>query len=125
MEHATISILLSQGAKPPIGGNSLNAGLVIISRSFTESVVSVVDQALHRLRIGEHALTVSPYCGTNLAADAAISGALIGRSIGSELQRGYTTLPEIEDLETSRINSVKIGVFNIHIVKTRQALRCS
>jgi len=145
LEHATVSALLKRGARPPLGGCSTPRGFLVYAREPAESVTSAVDEALRRLRDGEREAAVSPYCGTNLAVGALCAGlasaivlrglrkrlhriplaivagigaALLSRGLGEEVQRRYTTLADIGDLEITGVSSMQIGKHTIHWVGT-------
>ena len=148
VEHATVAALLKGGARPPLGGCSTPGGFLVYARESAESVASAVDEALRRLRGGEREAAVSPYCGTNLAVGALCAGlasgivlrglkkrlhriplaivagigaALLSRGLGEEVQRRYTTLADVGDLEITGIRSLQIGKHTVYWVGTSRA----
>ena len=152
VEHATVAALLKGGARPPLGGCSTPGGFLVYARESAESVASAVDEGLRRLREGEHEAAVSPYCGTNLAVGvlcaglasgiilrgskkrfhrvplaivAGIGAALLSRGLGEEVQRRFTTLADVGDLQISGVRSLQIGKHTVHWVGTsRASQRC-
>ena len=91
IEHATVSLLMARGTRPPLGGYSTAGGFFIFGRATLEEVSQAAHEALARLRDGESGLAVSPFCGTNLVAGALLAGAaaalVMGNSRGKRLQR--------------------------------------
>ena len=147
IEHATVAILLERGVRPPLGGYSTPGGFFIFSRASTEELADVAGQALHRLQAGTRELAVSPYCGTNLAVGALLAGmvsavimgrgekrfqripaaalgiivaTLVSRPLGNALQRRYTTLAEVEDVEITGIRRLWGGAYTLHRISTRR-----
>jgi len=64
LEHATIHVL--GGKRYRLSGRSDDQGFVILGDVPTDAVESAVNEALRRMRGGEHHLAVHPNCGTNL-----------------------------------------------------------
>ena len=152
LEHAAVSLLLSRGVTPPLGGYSAPGGFLIFGRASTGLVTEAVRDAAERLRSGQRELAVSPHCGTNLvigallarflsttiagrerdrrgrrlvAMVASIVGAtLLSRPLGGVLQRRYTTLADLSDLEVAgvgRLWTSKAGRFALHWVRTERS----
>ncbi|MCI0440330.1 MAG: DUF6391 domain-containing protein [Chloroflexi bacterium] len=149
LEHGTVAVLLEMGARPPLGGYSTSGGFFIFGRLPTEKVAQAVYEAFERMSGGERELAVSPYCGTNLATGAmlagilsslimgrtrdrgarlrrmplalgaALGGALLGRPLGLELQRRFTTLADVENLEITNVRHITSVPYTIHRVSTR------
>lgn len=148
LEHAAVTLLLERGIRPPLGGYSSPGGFWLFTRASAETVEEVVSEAFNRLKGGEAELAVSPYCGTNLAtgmmlaafvsslimgrrkgkrrmlrAPFAVAGAAVGmvwgKRLGNDLQRRYTTLADLGDLEVSAIRRVWPLPFSIYRVDTR------
>jgi len=144
-EHATVSVLLERGQRPPLGGNAVPGGFFVYSRSSTEEVRDAAEEALARLRTGQRHLAVSPYCGTNILAGAfialAVSWILQGRSksittkfgssmigvmaalalnrrVGAFVQRHFTTLPDSDGISVRAVRGARIGKMTIHWVST-------
>ncbi len=148
LEHATVTLLLERGIRPPLGGYSTRGGFWLFTRASEEIVAEAVNAAFERLTGGERELAVSPHCGTNLAtgvmlgafvsrlimgrrkgkdrvlrAPLAIAGAVAatvwGRRLGNDLQRRYTTLADLGDLEVSEIRRAWLLPFPVYRVHTR------
>jgi hypothetical protein len=66
LEHATIHILASRIKGLQMAGRSTDSGFVLIGEAPTEQIEASVNEALRRMRGGEHSLAVHPNCGTNL-----------------------------------------------------------
>ena len=150
IEHATITTLLAGGAHPPLAGNSTPRGFFIYGKVSKEEVAAAAEAALQLLQEGDRELAVSPYCGTNLIVGAliagAISGVLMGRTsgrfksmpvmgiailgstllsrpLGNAVQRRFTTLAHVDDVEIVGIRTVRLGSFMVHRVRTGRVLR--
>ena len=146
IEHGTVTILLEEGARPPLGGYSVPGGFFVFGKIPRETLTDAVSRAHSRMIGGDSELAISPYCGTNLATGALIGnlmakilfkkapaktrGALIGlatvvgaftlgRPIGILLQRKFTVLSEVRDVEVVNISSFSIGSFTFYKVSTR------
>jgi hypothetical protein len=74
LEHATVHILSQRHPDVTIYARSQPSGLVIFGDLSTEDVAKAVDEALTRLRAGEHQLAIHPNCGTNLVTAGGLSG---------------------------------------------------
>ena len=147
IEHATVAVLLERGARPPLAGNATPGEFYIYGKVSKEEVASAASEALGRLKQGARELAVSPYCGTNLVVGALIAGlisaiimgrtrgrlrripvvatavlgsALLGRPVGNMIQRRYTTLADVEDVEITGVNSISVRGFMFHRVRTRR-----
>ncbi len=145
VEHATIAVLLEQGARPPLGGNALSGGFLVLGKVSTGNVAAAAVEAVQRLQAGQRELAVSPYCGTNIAVGAIVGGfasglltsrrrrrspglqaiigaaliaALIGRPLGSVVQRHVTTSGDIGDLRVADVRRLIGGPLPIHLVTT-------
>ena len=149
LEHATVSVLLERGVRPPIGGYSTPGGFYVVSKAPTELVEEAVYEALDRLSANEKELAVSPFCGTNLvtgaflaaflsaliigrkgkrfraipsAAGAILGATLISKPLGNALQRRYTTLSDMSGVQITTVNSLLGGFgrkYTLHKVRTR------
>ena len=144
LEHATVAVLLERGARPPLGGYSTPGGFFIFGRLPIESVSDAAQEALGRMREGERELAISPFCGTNLATRALLTGlvtalilgkkqrrlrrmpalaagmiaaAVVSRPLGNTLQRRYTTLAEPAGQEIVDVRRVWAGPFTVHRVR--------
>ena len=147
IEHATVSLLMARGTRPPLGGYSTAGGFFIFGRATLEEVSQAAHEALARLRDGESGLAVSPFCGTNLVAGALLAGAaaalvmgnsrgkrlqrlpvvgvaavaatMLARPVGNALQRRYTTLSDARGVEIDGVRQVFAAPLRVHRVRTR------
>ena len=80
LEHATVHVL-----NKPISGRSDAEGFWLMGDVETTEVESAAEEALRRMRGGEHGLAIHPNCGTNLLTTATMASlaALVG-SIGTK-----------------------------------------
>jgi hypothetical protein len=74
LEHATVHILSQRHPEATIYARSQPSGLVVFGDLPTDEVAKAVEEALMRLRGGEHQLAVHPNCGTNLVTAGGLSG---------------------------------------------------
>lgn len=74
LEHATIHILSRRYRDLHVMGRSTPNGFILYGDLPTDAVYEAVQEALERLRAGEHQLAVHPTCGTN----AVVAGTLAG-----------------------------------------------
>ena len=149
LEHATVSLLLERGIRPPLGGYSTSGGFFILGKASTEGIAQAAEEALDRLLKGQRELAVSPHCGTNLVTGAilaaVVSAIILGRSkgrlqgvpavavgiigatlvsrpLGNALQRRYTTLADVGNMEIAAVTRLwygRLGAYTIHRVRTR------
>lgn len=133
LEHATVTLLLERGVKPPLGGYSVPSGFFIWSSAPPDEVAAASREALRLLKAGHSGLAVSPYCGTNWAASvlvggaaalvaaggrrgfwasvraaiaAAVAASVLGKPVGRFLQRRFTTLPDLERVEIASVQTL-------------------
>ena len=66
LEHATVHVLSSRIKNLSIAGRSDVGGFWLMGKVETADVESAAQEALSRLRGGEHELAVHPNCGTGL-----------------------------------------------------------
>ena len=144
LEHATVTLLLEAGSPTPLGGYSTSGGFLIFGRASLEEVQAAARQALAALKAGREELAISPHCGTNIATAALLGGllarailsrgrrivrlpvaiaAMIGvgflsRPIGNALQRHFTTLAELDDVEITRVRRLWAGGLSVYRVST-------
>jgi len=148
LEHATLNILAQQGI-PALSGYSDTVGFWVLGEVPTEKLQEAINQALTRLRAGEHDLAIHPYCGTNfLASGAAAGGAawlalsgannwrkkfdrlpwaialatvalIISQPLGPYLQKNVTTRAEIGELKCAEITFYPEAALPLHRVKTK------
>lgn len=74
LEHATLHVLARRKPYTSMAGQSDFFGFWILGDLTLEEVRESVAEALQRLRNGERELAIHPFCGTNLAAAALLSG---------------------------------------------------
>lgn len=132
LEHATIHLLSGRIKDLRMAGRSNESGFVLLGEAPTETVEACVQEALRRMRRGEHNLAVHPNCGTNLvttglmtsgAALVGLAGAnrrdvlnrlpmlmilmigalIFSQPLGLSLQKYITTDGDPADLEVIRI----------------------
>ena len=137
LEHATVTLMLEEGVRGPLGGYSTPWGFFIVGNLSTEQLTRIVGEALGSLRAGQSEMAISPHCGTNMAVAAIISGALtrlalgrrksgrwkrlplvmgavvvgaaLSRPVGNAIQRRYTTLSEMDGLEVVEVRKAWPG----------------
>ncbi len=67
LEHATIHMMARQTRELKIlGGRAVVDGFFIYGTAETEDVKTAVEEAISRMRKGDHGLAVHPNCGTGL-----------------------------------------------------------
>ncbi len=74
LEHASLHILAKKHAGLKMGGYSDFNGFWLIGNLPTTAVKAGVEEALHRMKAGEHHLAVHPNCGTNFATAGSLAG---------------------------------------------------
>ncbi|MXY46627.1 MAG: hypothetical protein F4Y44_06485 [Chloroflexi bacterium] len=137
LEHATVSLMIEEGVRGPLGGYSLPWGFFIVGNLSTEQLERIVDTARRSLNAGNSEMAISPHCGTNIALatlfsgilsrlalgksnrlswkrlplvlGAVVVGALLSRPIGNAVQRHFTTLPDIGALEVVSVRKAWPG----------------
>ncbi len=137
LEHATVTLMLEEGVRGPLGGYSTPWGFFVVGDLSTQQLGRIVDHALNSLSMGRGEMAISPHCGTNLAVAALFSGALtrlvLGRSkkgrwkrlplvlgvvvvgallskpVGNAIQRRFTTLSDMDGLEVVDIQKAWPG----------------
>jgi hypothetical protein len=148
LEHATLNVLAQQGI-PALSGYSDTVGFWVMGEVPTEKLQEAINQALARLRGGEHGLAIHPNCGTNFIASGAAAGgaawlALVGANgwrkrfdrlplamalaslalifsqpLGPFLQKNVTTQAEIGELKCAEITYYPESALPLHRVKTK------
>ncbi len=92
LEHATIHIL--GRSRYRLSGSSHDRGFILYGTVPTEQVESAVQEALQRLKAGEHKLAVHPNCGTNLVVFSFLATLLAWLGFGgSSRRRGWQRFP--------------------------------
>jgi hypothetical protein len=74
LEHACLNILAGRKPRRNMAGHSDMKGFWLLGDIPTEEVQSAVQEALKRMRAGEHHLAVHPNCGTNLVTAGTLAG---------------------------------------------------
>lgn len=74
LEHATVTLILSQLGPTRIVARANRDGFYIWGRIATDDLESAVREALRRLKSGEAHLAVTPLCGTNIAVGGLLAG---------------------------------------------------
>jgi hypothetical protein len=103
LEHATLQVLSEKNPGLRMAGHSDPSGFWLVGNLQTEQVREAVDQALARLRGGEHNLAIHPHCGTNLVTTGFMAGAFawLGMlGMGREPRERFERLPLVISLVT-------------------------
>jgi hypothetical protein len=92
LEHATIHLL--SGKRFRLSGRSSGSGFLLFGEVPTDAVETAVNEALRRMRGGEHHLAVHPNCGTNLVTAGLLTSlvGMIGLS-GTSRRESWNRLP--------------------------------
>ncbi|MCS6872045.1 MAG: DUF6391 domain-containing protein [Anaerolineae bacterium] len=98
LEHATVHVLAQYVPNLSIAGRSDADGFWLMGNVSTEQVQRAAEEALHRMRNGEHKLAIHPSCGTSLLTTGVlVSLAALTGSIG--VRRGalqyFSRLPSV------------------------------
>ena len=148
LEHGTVAVLMERGVAPPLGGYSTRRGFFILGRASAELVEEAAGEALARIVDGQRQLAISRHCGTNLVTSAVLAGLftailmrrlgkeagplsripavavaavganILGRPIGNELQRRFTTLPDLAGVEIVDVRAIWKRGYALHRVTT-------
>ena len=92
LEHATIHIL-SRSIKQSMAGRAVVDGYFIYGDLNTEDILDAAQEAIDRMRRGEHILAVHPNCGTGLVTSGVLTSIATllatagGRNFMSRLSR--------------------------------------
>ncbi len=134
LEHATVHLLSRRFKNSPMMGRSSDAGFVLFTQVEPEDVEKAVNEALRRMKGGEHSLAIHPGCGTSrlttgmlasMVAVVSVSGVsrkeawnrlpylmvvmmltnLFSEPLGLNLQRFFTTDGDPGDMEVLEITS--------------------
>jgi hypothetical protein len=89
LEHATIHVISQQRPQATLVGRSDRGGFFLYADKAQVDVQSAAQQALDRLRQGQHHLAVHPNCGTNLLTAAGLSAAAAYLSLLGERDRSW------------------------------------
>ncbi len=92
LEHATITLLTPRRYR--LSGRSDDSGFVILGDVPTDALERAAQEALRRMRNGEHQLAVHPNCGTNLLTTGFMASliGLVGMA-GSSRRRAVDRMP--------------------------------
>ena len=96
LEHATITLLSRRVKGLQMAGRSDESGFTLMGEAPTDQIEASVQEALRRMRAGEHGLAVHPNCGTNLVTTGLLTtlvGAL-GLS-GASRRESFNRLPMV------------------------------
>ena len=148
LEHASLTILSRRKPAIPLAGISYPGGFLIIGNVELTDLQDAVQQALDRMRNGEHQLAVHPNCGTNMATSGILAGivtwlGLVGaknqqerrsrlplvislvtlsliysKPLGPLIQERITTSGIPEGLQIMEITPIRLGKLCIHRVVT-------
>jgi len=146
LEHATIHVLTEKHRPISVVGRSTFSGYYLYGNLTTEMVIEAAQEALARLRAGEHHLAIHPNCGTNLVVAGSLAGlatfAVLGggkkrrldllpnallaataalvlaQPIGPQLQARVTTLADLGDLGIKGVRREERGSLIVHFVET-------
>ena len=114
LEHATLHLLSRRIPQLSLAGHSTAAGFRLIGEVETEAVRTAVDEALRRMRAGEHNLAVHPNCGTNFVTAGVFSGLAGAASmlgVGNRPRDKFERLPMAAALATlALIASLPLGL---------------
>jgi len=103
LEHASLHILAQTHAGKKMGGYSDLNGFWLVGNLTTEQVQAGVEEALRRMKAGEHHLAVHPNCGTNFATAgtlAGLAGVLGMLGVGRRKRDKLERLPLVAALAT-------------------------
>ena len=147
LEHATLSVLAEGGARGLMAGYSTSGGFWLVAPAPRRQVQEAASTALRRLSAGESRLAISPSCGTNFAVATLLAGLalrlvesrrggkrsgwplsaalfvgalVVARPLGGAIQRGLTTLSNMDGVRIREVWSLQVGRFHLHRVLTDQ-----
>jgi hypothetical protein len=147
LEHATLHVLSGRYPYVRFAGRATADGFFLYGNVPTQAVAAAVDEALRRIRAGEHYLAIHPRCGTNFVvagvlaglSSLAVSGSrtrplagrlvrvmlasiaamLLAQPLGPIIQEWITTSPQLDDLEIKGITRHEWGRLVVHKVQIR------
>lgn len=103
LEHATMHVLSTRLKTQSMAGRSTMAGFHLYGNIATGDVEAAAQEALERLRSGEHRLAIHPNCGTGLVTAGTLTS-LAALTATSGMKRGFveklTRLPSVILLST-------------------------
>ncbi|MBA2288396.1 MAG: hypothetical protein H0W02_23215 [Ktedonobacteraceae bacterium] len=147
LEHATVTILSGLVPDLSVSARATSTGFIMFGGDVDLGVLRrAVDEALHRLQMGEANLAIHPNCGTNLAvgvslmtigtllgmtssrtstritstAVSSMAGLVAARPLGELIQKYITTLPDLQGVRVTEIFRHKILGVKVIEVRTVQ-----
>ncbi len=94
LEHATIHVLSKQ--RYNLSGRSNDSGFVLIGDAPTEKIEVAVQEAINRMKRGEHQLAIHPNCGTNLVTAGFLATLVAWLGFGGSNRRdSYERFPTV------------------------------
>ena len=89
LEHATIHVLSERYPNTTFIGRSDGKGFYIYGQVATDVLRAAVNEALTRLRNGEHSLAIHPTCGTNIVTAGILAATASFLSLGGTKDEGW------------------------------------
>jgi hypothetical protein len=74
LEHATLQVLAEKNPTLRMAGYSDVNGFWLIGQIETAQIREAAEEALSRMKGGEHSLAIHPHCGTNLVSTGFLAG---------------------------------------------------
>ena len=94
LEHATIHVLSRQ--RYNLSGRSNDRGFVILGDVPTDKLEKAVNEAITRMKKGEHRLAIHPNCGTNLVTAGFLATVVAWLGFGGSKRRdSYERIPTV------------------------------
>lgn len=96
LEHATITVLSRRVKGLQMAGRSDERGFTLMGEAPTEQIEAALQDALRRMKAGEHGLAIHPNCGTNLVTTGFLTTlvGVLGLS-GSSRRESWNRLPMV------------------------------
>ena len=143
LEHATLKIQARNYDDKTLAGHSNPNGFFIFGDIASDDLRNAIQEAMTRLRAGEHDLAIHPGCGTNMATSMvmpaafmflpfqgwrsnrgrflllpvallfAAFGFFLSKPLGPWLQRHVTTEADLGNLQVTEILRTRNGVHRI------------
>lgn len=89
LEHATIHMLSRRMRNLRMAGRSSARGFILLGDAPTEQIESAAQEALNRMKKGEHGLAVHPNCGTNLVTQGVLATLAAYAGLGVKRERVF------------------------------------
>jgi len=94
LEHATIHVLTRQQYN--LSGRSNDSGFILLGDVPTEKVEHAVNEAIRRMKAGNHQLAIHPNCGTNLVTAGFLATLVAWLGFGGSSRRdNYDRFPTV------------------------------